>query len=434
MVKKIIIWIISLVILVALSVWGFMYYKRVQSFAIKVPGQADRVLRLDIEQMGKKLISTDMSGKKSGKAPKYGIDIPFNLFAFGIKGLPEQYLFSRLDISNAKDFEAWLSRDFKAVEPQLFLHKSGMFSCMHNKKQVVFILGKDLTTTILAAAQQFLEDKEVIPFKESPLYKIREAHSDVAMEGSWGTGSLSFEQGKINASLSRKGAQKATEGKLMVPENAALAVLSSENPGSFLRKLGVEKIKDSMPVEKLEHCFQDEFALFIDGEIAQNEVVVTYEFDDNFEKVPVSQTISKQVPNMFFYAYLKAPEQLKVLQEHQLLYGTDSFNKTLFPLFDLKYGLSEANLFSLYSGERAVVDSAAADLTKRSAPLVFKAWCQVDQLAKMAVFKEFSAYLKPFKKLSITGVSKDADQTTYIAELTFTNTEKSSLKQLLDLF
>ncbi|RQO30993.1 hypothetical protein DBR32_09810 [Taibaiella sp. KBW10] len=434
MVKKIVLSIISLAILIGLSVWGFMYYKRLQSFDIEIPKQADRVIRLNVEQMGKKLISTDFSAKKGKKERGNGIDIPFNIFAFGIKGLPHHCLFVKLAIADQKDFEAWLGRDFKAEASQVYTHKSKLFSCVYNKKHLVMISSKELTDTVLTVAKGFLEEKEVISFEKSSLYTIRASEADIAMDGSWGSGSLNFEPGALNAELITNGYTKEAT-KLYVPKNASLAILSSENPARLLHALGLEQRKDTaVSYPDFQACFQNEFALFVDGEVQQSEKIVQYVFDDNFEKVAVSETVQKPVPNIFFYAYLNNTEQVKILRDNKLLYGTDSFNKAMFPLFDLKYGINTANLFSLYSGTQAVQGYSMPEQTTLMPDEVLKAWCTVDKIAQMAAFKELKTYLKPFRRLSLTGALKDKDKTVYTLKLSFADTQKSSLKQLLDLF
>lgn len=434
MVRKVIFTILSIIVLVCAGVWGFLYYKRVQSFNIEVPVQAARVVRLNMEQMGRALLfssggAKEASVKRKGSR-KYGLDLPFNVFLFGMQGLPSDCLFSKWEIRKPTDFEAFLKADFIHSGP-VWVHRSKLFSCIYDQHAAVMMTVSMPDEAMLQAANAYLQGQHTQAFAQSKWSGIRNAAADIAIDGDWGSGGLYFKQGSVSASWFRK--DTITHRTVpAAPEGIALSIHSGSNLVDGVSSL-LKGRTDSVPWDQLHSAFKDGFTFYINGSLSQEEQVITYDYDENFEKVATVSLQEKQVPGVYLNTTLAGPDQLKILQEEAILLPPDSVNKSIFPLFMLQYQVSPSSGRLLISSASQPGLYQPESNPNLSMGLCLSLWCNVVQLRSLPVFTDAAGYLKPFKTLKITG-KQDKGVTQYELNLNFTDPQQYALRQVLDLF
>jgi hypothetical protein len=182
--------------------------------------------------------------------------------------------------------------------------------------------------------------------------------------------------------------------------------------------------------DRLQTVFSKGYTLYIKGAVSQQESVVTYDFDDNFEKVAKVSVQQKQVPGVYLHTTLASPESLTILQQESVITPPDSISKTIFPLFGLQYAVHNGGQF-LVSSNISAADHKPE--TVADGGLYLSLWCNVDQIRTLPVFTDAAVYLKPFKTLQLQG-RKNGSKNNYDVELIFTDQQKYALKQVLDLF
>ena len=431
MVKKIVITVLTIAVLIVLSVWGFMYYKRTQSFNIEVPINAVNAVRINVEQIGIDLLQSG-GGRTAGpekKKRKYGLDLPFNLFMFGLEDMPADCLFSRWKISNPNDFEAFLRNEFKPVNGA-YVHNSRLFSCIYKGDAAVMMTTAKPDQQVLTAANAFLENNNTVRFAESKWTVLRTAKEDVTATGTWGSGQLYFKKGSIQANWTTTDTLKRKTVSA-VPHNMALALHAGSNLVTDLSGL-LKSRTDSIHWDRLQTAFDKGYALYIHDFVQQQESVVTYDFDDNFEKVATVSIQEKKVPGVYLYTKLAKPESITILQEQSVLFPPDSVSKNVFPLFGLHYTAGGQGELTVSSGVELPgnhnTENGTADKNVH-----LSLWCNIDQLRGLPVFSDAAAYLKPFRTLQLQG-RKNGNTNTYELNLVFTDQDKYALKQVLDLF
>jgi hypothetical protein len=431
MVKKIVISILAIAVLIAVSVWGFMYYKRTQSFNIAVPATAVNAVRINVEQIGIDLLlsgGAETSGqKKSGKKEKYGLELPFNVFLFGLKDMPSGFLLSRWEISNNGDFQAFLKTSFD-YKNGVFIHKSKLFSCIYNEKTVILMTSTRPDEKMLAAAKAYLSGLNTVALAESKWNNLRSTTDDISIVGDMGSGHLNFEKGRIRAHWTDTDTTKRG-AVIAAPQDRALALHSGANLVTDLSGLLKERT-DSVHWDRLQTVFSKGYTLYIKGAVSQQESVVTSDFDDNFEKVAKVSVQQKQVPGVYLHTTLASPESLTILQQESVITPPDSISKTIFPLFGLQYAVHNGGQF-LVSSNISAADHKPE--TVADGGLYLSLWCNVDQIRTLPVFTDAAVYLKPFKTLQLQG-RKNGSKNNYDVELIFTDQQKYALKQVLDLF
>ena len=431
MVKKIVLYVVAILLLAAAGFWAYLFYKRWSSYQVSIPSQADRVVRVNLEQIGKKVLKTGDPSKvrQNELVPliNKSFDLPFNIFAFGIKSLSTSVYFTKLKIADKASFNELLAKVFTQGKDSLRHNPSGTLSMMFNSEHAVLIVGKDTTTRVFNQSSDFLNNKNVMDFSKSQLYDIKKVNADLSSMGNIYNFAINFEVGKISGTFVSN-VQQESPISLKVPKESALAVISKENFFSLLNKLGIKELVPDAATQDLNAYAHQGFALYINGETEQFKSVVTYEYDDNFEKVEVKRTEATKVPNL----NLKIPlsnehTAINALRKARVLMGTDSVNNAILPLWNMKYYLKSGRTLFMYASQD--LDTAIATPVQLESDADLVAWIDFQKLSNMSSLAELKSYLGIFDQLNVNHESED----TYKIELSFQNKTKSSLAQLIDL-
>ncbi len=431
MVKKIVLYVAAILLLAAAGFWAYLFYKRWSSYQVSIPAQADRVVRVNLEQIGKKVLKTGDPSKvrQNELVPliNKSFDLPFNIFAFGIKSLSTSVYFTKLKIADKDAFNELLGKVFTQGKDSLRHNPSGTLSMMFNSEHAVLIVGKDTSMRVFNQSSDFLNNKNVMDFSKSQLYDIKKVNADLSSMGNMYNFAINFEAGKISGTFVSN-IQQESPISLKVPKESALAVISKENFFSLLNKLGIKELIPDASTQDLNAYAHQGFALYINGETEQLKSVVTYEYDDNFEKVEVKKTEATKVPNL----NLKIPlsdehTAINALRKAQIIIGTDSVNNAILPLWNMKYFLKSGRTLFMYASHDLDTAITTPVQLERDADLV--AWIDFQKLSHMASLAELKSYLGVFDQLNVTHDLED----TYKIELSFQNKTKSSLAQLIDL-
>lgn len=431
MIRKIILYIVGILLLLAAGFWAFLYYQRWSSYQVSIPAQADRVVRINLEQIGKKILKTADKSKmhQNELMPlvNKSFDLPFNLFAFGIKSLSTSVYFTKVKIADKEAFNELIGKVFPNGQDSLRHNATNTMSIMFNSEHAVVIWGKDTTLRVFSQSSDFLNNKNVVEFSKSQLYEVKDINADLSSLGNMYNFAINFEQGKISGSFVSN-VQQESPISLKVPKESALAVISKENFFSLLNKLGIKELTPNVSTQELNAYAHQGFALYINGETEQVKSVVTYEYDDNFEKVAVKKTEPVTVPNL----NLKIPlsdehTAMNALLSAQVLIGADSVNNAILPLWNMKYFLKSGRTLFMYASQD--LDTAIAQPVQLETDADLVAWIDFQKLSNMSSLAELKSYLSVFDQLSINHDTGD----TYKIELSFQNKNRSSLAQLIDL-
>ena len=434
MVKKIIIAIVAVAVLVAASVWGFLYYQRAQSFKVAVPAAAVNAVRINVEQIGIDLLFSGgpdtADKKKGGKKRKYGLELPLNVFLFGFKDMPSTFLLSRWTISDDIDFKVFIKEEFNYTGG-VYVHNSKLFSCLYKDKTAVMLTTIKPDAAMLSVANEYLSGSNTVAFAESKWTDLKQAGADITIAGAWGEGSLDFEKGNIDARWTSEAPVRSFPAVAPVPEDVAFALHANGNLADDLHSLFPGRA-DSVHWDRLHTAFAGGYALYINGAVNQQEAVVTYDFDDNFEKVARTSMQEKPVPAVYLLAPMAGKDGLNVLQQESILFPPDSVSKSLFPLFALRYKVDSSGVLAISSNRAQILDQPDRKAVPEQGRCL-SLYCNVAQLRGLPLFADAAAYLKPFEKLRLQGIQKDG-KIFYTLNLSFTNKQQYALKQVLDLF
>lgn len=427
MVKKIILYTLVIIALAAAAFWGYLWFSRWQSFRLAIPARSDRVVRLNLERLGTKLISDDK--EQASKDPFFSklnaaFNIPLNVFAFGAKSVSDNVFLLKLRIADEQELAAFVSEYLPKGANNFRSNAAGTISLIYNKQAAVFLIGKDGSKSVRLAANEYLNNKNTLPFSESRLYAIRKSRSDLSSLGNMYNFKVNFEAGKISGTFVNN-VQDEADITLKVPKGAALALIAKDNLFAMLDKWGLSELLPGIATAELETAARQGFALYIDGETQQERAVVSYEYDDNFEKVAVTSTEPVHVPNINLKLPLAGNAGFDKLRSKGLLTGTDSFNNAVLPLWHLKYYFKASQTLHLYASARIDTNISEPVTLDRDADLL--AWVDFEQLATYNSLSDFRQLLSGFKRLDVKHDSEEL----YTLELSFKDERRNALRQLI---
>jgi hypothetical protein len=431
MIKKIVRTSLILLLLALAAVFGYLFFQRWQSFNIDIPKQADRVVRLNMEQISKKLIQAE--GKGKAKEPileqiDNALNLPFNVLGFGAKNITGNVYYIKLPIKN-KDAFLKLVADYLPVAHinGVRYDKSELIGTIFNNAEAVFIIGRDTSTQIVNFAKDYLTQKNLIPFRESPLHEITDFSGDISSYGNMFQLDLSFRAGKLVGTVANN-VKDDYEINFGVPQSAALAIISKENIATLLYRLGFRRLLPTLSSEQLHPYLDNGFALFIDGETRQRKEEVVYEFNEEFEKVAVSKISEQWVPKLIIKAPLKSEQSIAHLINKNVLRAPDSLNEKLLPLWKMHFVRKGEHTLFLYSGSN--LDTIINSPVQLSGDADMIAWIDFKKLAQFELLQPFKKKLAVLDQFRLSHVADDQ----YRFELLFEDKNKSSLSQFLKLF
>lgn len=429
--KKKIGYILLIIILLGLGFWGFQWYKRWSSFNIEFPKQSDRVVRIDIERIGKKILKSESSNLTKGKLSgliRESFDIPFNLLAFGAKSVSPNDFFTKLEIADVASFQTLLDSYFPKGKGNFRQNSTATIGLVFDNKNAVIIWGNDTSTQALLLATNYLNGKQTESFTSSKLAKISDFENDISSFGNMYNFKIDFENGAVRGSFISHIHQENTLD-LKVPADAAVALVSRESFAILLKKMGVKKLSNELNIDDLEADIEPGFAVFLRNESSENRKEIVYFYNDDFEKV--EKTVSNQVlvPQINLKLAISNPEKAFAnLRQKQILLGQDSVNKSLFPLYSLHYFLKDSNRFFLYSGLNADTAYSESKTIEKDSDIL--AWIDFQKLEKFESLREFHPYIKIFERFSVQHLEGEK----YSLDLTFKDKKKFSLVQLIRMF
>lgn len=429
MVKKIILYTLVIIALGAAAFWGYLWFGRWQSFRLNIPARSDRVVRLNLERLGTKLISDDK--EQAAKDPFFAklnaaFNIPTNVFAFGAKSVSSNVLFLKLRIADPQGLDAFVNEYFPKGANNIRSNAAGTISIIYNSEVAVFLIGKGGGKPVLTAAIDYLNNKNTLPFSESRLYAIKKTKADLSSLGNMYNFKVNFEDGKISGTFVNN-VQDEADINLKVPETAAFAVIAKENVFTLLDKWGVRELLPGLATAELKTAARQGFALYIDGEAQQERAVVSYEYDDDFEKVAVTKMEPVYVPDINLKLPLSGNGGFDKLRSKGLLIGADSVNNAVLPLWNLKYHYKASQTLHLYAGPRIDTNISRPVTLDRDADLL--AWVDFEQLAAYNSLSDFRQLLSGFKRLDVKHDSEEL----YTLELSFKDERSNALRQLIKM-
>lgn len=323
-IKRIILVIIGLIAILAISFFGFKYYRALKSDEIKIPKNSYSVIRIKIDDLALDLFKNSISNYSEYYSTKedstrvinkknilnLGVKIPADLYLFSLSDTSTTW-YSILDISNEKNIDDFLKNKL-AMQDSIIEDTNKSYRILLNKS-VAAMLGNGKMIISFGPGHQFKVMKELIGSNQSDwilaksmvagITKISDSKvSYIDLKKNWAR--LDFNNGSINMEAYIKSALFKFPKKLSELEHHGTQVLSFafNSDLSLLlkgRQAQLEKLK--LPVDSV-YKYVGNFVSFRldEGHVMETDTIITYDYDDNFDRVEKKEIQKIEVPDLAF--------------------------------------------------------------------------------------------------------------------------------------
>ncbi|GMN07959.1 hypothetical protein MTsPCn5_33480 [Croceitalea sp. MTPC5] len=362
--------VLPLFALLALGYYGYTRYQNSSSLKGVVHQDATSVIKIGIHDIKKTLIldalgapryyyqNLDLgnrTGDDDGKKESIGKGVefmPYNLLFFTMPKV-EHTVFTVFKIYDFTEFEAYVHNK---VTPKLDAngitatqgYQSGVFKngsiaiAWNDEKLALAVAPRIKNSGIADVFKELLVDDKTIPSTDHPLLKTiknETAHAVYAADG--GVATLTFNDG--NAFLKGKGSVDfpfAKEVTFPSYRNTSLSfhygLNLRANPireALLARRLGNLTFfeKYNLDASEIAKSLDGRLSFAISGRTVQNDTIITYEYDDNFEKVARKTVQKRNVPAAYLHLGVQGQKLKSYLSEKGALSENGIFEP--FPLY-----------------------------------------------------------------------------------------------------
>lgn len=373
--KKIILRAAIFISVLLLIFQGILMYRDYVSYHNVIHEHADKIIKIRVDAIGKSMLYDALlhpvyyynhlkQDKDSidDEKPDKGYGFPANIFVYTIKDKKASTLFSSFKISNAENFKFYLIAEgfsgFENVDNfQTASKNDKKLNVAFNDKRCVVVYTPSKEEVRDIVADLLLEGKYLS--KTQDLYKkLKHASADI-----------SYISGRDDISINFKDGKAEVSGNLELPSDVevlkeiVLTEFSPESSLSFYLNINTSRHFDPIIIEavtispdSINRYYKGAMSLELAGKTPQQDSIVSYEYNDNFEKVEVKTAITKEVPEINLMVSAKSKELLNYLVKASII-KNGKLNYELFPLYQFKVDTT-ANKFQLSTNASKIIDSA----------------------------------------------------------------------------
>ena len=392
----------------------FLKYRNYKSYQQVVHANADIVIKVNVDQLIKKTAIDylfhkpedkikDTIALKSKKEKFKGFSYPANLFLINLKDNPSTFITS-VPLNDTLHIASFLNDKLKINSfsaNDIFCYgksKSKKVQVAYNNQKLVIAYSqkkKDVKNIL----EDILLEKNVVKINNNEYHSLKNSSADIiALKNKSNKVEINFNSGNISLEGSLepfKDINIPTESVVYAPnENAYIY-------GWFTGKFNSYSFKDviindiELPLDSLFNHYTKSVEIEVAGTELQRDTIITYEYDDDFEKVEVLSFQEKKVPGINIQLNGNA-ENVHDLLKRKLIINDNKVNSKLFPLYSL-------NTFKLNKEALVLTNSTLKkNEVKQKTDFFFHLNVNVTQLVNELKITTISKYMKSFKNISIS--------------------------------
>lgn len=428
--------VLSVLLLVVLLAWSYVSYKQKASYQALIPEHTTALIRVDVYRVYRSLAGSLFRQQKT-KRPKFpeGISVPANIFCYTVKDAPPNTLFTILPVDDAQALAESLQQlgfhQTAATSGNITFAENSNRSCVlaYDNKHVAIALlpGKAALQQVLVG---LLQQEHMIAVAKSRFSKIKEQDGHITFLTDQGQGQLSFEQGTIVASLEWQ--TKGMVGKgLPLPTPGKDDALNLYWLGDATRWLqGKQFTADSVHLsgDSLLAAHPRGFILNIGATIVQLDSVVTYDYNDDFEKVATVTVQEHRVPDIRLQLLADTSLYSYLQRAGIVLKDSNTLQRNVFPLYKVYTGTTKERLWAGTSNQ------APATVVPAQGPFVFYLQADFGRLQQIPDLAWLSRYTQPYRQIHASARPIHDNRVELHVRLDCKNADESALLQLPRLF
>lgn len=441
---------ITAVIILSLLIFfvGTFKYRQYQANQVLIPKNATSIIKISVDEIYKSL-AENMIGhpayyfKKSkhnsanAKIDQFdhGLKIPASIYLYNIESQPKTTLFTRLEIKDSTSLNRFLKQTLKftalkAGKTTFWKPQLGNVIIAQQGKQIAIAFSAQ-SITLEPTLLDLLKVKNLEPLKNHPLGKIADQTDHFAMATHDHQSTLNFLNGKMewNSEIKTKlyHDNKQYANPIFNKESTVQFWLNGDVSSLITKDIHFKNVmlkKDSL-IKYIRGYLDFEWT----GSIKQKDSIISYEYNDDFEKVETVKVVDQDIPNATLTIDANAIQLKNYLAHNKLINPQDHhINKTVFPLYKVKVSANAKQL--IFSTGEPTENRPAYTNSEE----FFGLHINFVKINKEMNIPKLSSYAKKLKYLEVKGKSTARNKIQLNGSLVFGNEAINSLYQLLSSF
>ena len=441
---------IAAVILISLLIFfiGTLKYRNYSANQIAIPKNTTSLVKISVDEILKTLAFNAISnpvryfksdtGKNVGRSFKridHGLSIPANLYLYTIKNQPNTSFFARFKIRNLQNFEDFLSKalgfKIKKGSNKFNYAKSvlGNVAICYDEKSAAVVFSSH-TANFDAALKDVLNEKNFKKMSDGGFSQLIRSSSHVAFQENAQLEELDFKSGEIsfNGIFNTPEGVKVKTGLYSHQPAITNNVMNFWLNADFERNTKKEfKLKNVLiEQDSLVKYYQGYIDMEWINTIKQTDSIITYEYNDDFEKVQKVTLQQKDVPNVLINISADAlPLKNYLARQNFINLDSGVVNKSVFPLYKVFVGGNSKQLTFSTKKAPSLHQYSQKSNNFLALNVNFK------QLNRQVSLPIISRYLESLKYLTVTAQATGDKKIALQGNLKMNNQNINALYQLV---
>ncbi len=352
--KRILVQLIAILLLLFVAFTTYLRIRRQNSYKNTIHQQAEAIIKISVDDMIKTILSDaitnpsyylkkrDKKDKKKKDKQDDGIKIPANIFIYNISSKHPSTFFCSLKISdsvNAKQFIQKKIKDlhFKNYQNKMMVATSKnntiIVAYNHKKIAIAYSPKKEEVTDILA---DILTKKNMLETSSDLIKKLEKQKNHITYTRKNNKIALNFKDGIIAID-----GEIAAIKNLIIPDKITHKTFSENSilkmwlQADISKKLGNKPINiknKTLHLDSILKNYNGYLAIEWKGFIPQKDTIISYSYNDDFEKVEEKTIQEKQVPEVYISVKSNTKSLYNYLKTDFITQDT-TLNKEIFPLY-----------------------------------------------------------------------------------------------------
>lgn len=347
----------AIVISVLLLIFkGFLMFRNYTSYKNVIHKDANKIVKIHVDGIIKSMAYNAIKNPSyyynNSKKDKDTIDepdkkgkgfgIPANVFLYTIKGKSESTIFTSFKISNAKDFKDYLKNEHSIYDSHTLKSitvaksKDENVLVAYNDKQCVIAYNpnKDMVDNVFT---DVLSDHKTLRHDNTLFSKLKDTDAHISFIAHDDVATINFNDGAV-----------VIKGNILLPEHikipteTTLPQFSDHSSVTFYMNMLSTKTQKKVTfksfdieLDSINRYYKGSFALETAGSTTQIDSIVTYEYNDDFEKVEAYTLSEKQIPEITVQLSANSKGLMNYLENTNII-NSGMLNKAAFPLYQVK--------------------------------------------------------------------------------------------------
>ena len=410
---------ISAAIIVLLLIAGYVYlqFRKHDSFKVHIHKEASLLMKVNVDGL---LFEMGYSNKQDKSNAPRGLAVPANVFVYNLHTKSPLTFFCSLPVKDTTELRNYLSKvmdvSFTGRNPEGELSgrsKDGRLTVLYNAKNIAFSYSvlKENVTVIL---NDILEGRNTLKNSDPKIQQLKNttAHFSYSYEKYNGAGSIKDNLLVMTGSFPIAGLgvpDQSLENRNLISK-PVLKIWLNADLKKYIQQKSLALKNFTLPLDSIAKHYNGYAALELGNYTTQENQEVTYEYNDDFEKVELLKTKKVNVPDVSILFKGKAVPLVHYLHKNDILQH-NVLNKDLFPLYNVYTGNDESTL--LFSTAKTARKSPSSLNT----PYFFSADIAFNQIRKINQFPIMNSYISPFQYLKARAKKQDASTGQFDLEL-----------------